>query len=305
MKGGRPVTPRLRLPSSVSSSVSSISSSIELSNGNKDYFTESDIHDDVLVTFNMPGGVVHEQTVNAGETVQEIKRRLYASHGLPFGSFSLFFRGRWLLDPLSLNDIDGLVESGKALIEVKIREPITPKPPELKHDTNNTNTNNTNTNNTNTNNTNAHNTNTSTKLPNGNTTTDTRINNMTHSYSTTYKQEHNEELEHQRGNGKDEKSTQPSFPQTNPTTNVNISTRIFEHTRQYSSGSIEQVDISNPVPSLPNATLDESDLPDTPRTNTTIDMHDEDDCKRIETLQKERKWKFCFLFWTALVLLLL
>lgn len=59
--------------------------------------------------------------VKSGETVQELRRRLQANHGIPFSSSSLFFQGKCMLDPLSLNDIAGVVDnSGVASIEVKV-----------------------------------------------------------------------------------------------------------------------------------------------------------------------------------------
>lgn len=87
----------------------------------QDYFTESAIHEDIIITFTMPGGESIQQTVKTGETVQELKRKLYAAHGIPFSSLSLFFEGKCMMDPLSLNDIAGVVDkSGVAQIEVKV-----------------------------------------------------------------------------------------------------------------------------------------------------------------------------------------
>lgn len=85
-----------------------------------DYFSESNIHEDILITFTLPGGAMHQQKVKSGETVQELKRQLYASLGIPFSRLTLFHNGKRMLDPLSLNDIAGVVDnSGSAQIEVK------------------------------------------------------------------------------------------------------------------------------------------------------------------------------------------
>lgn len=103
-------TPIISLPPS-----SSASNEIE------DYHKESDIHEDVVIIFTLPSGEVYQQKVKSGETVQELKRKLYATHGIPTISSSLFFNGVRMMDPLSLNDIDGVVsQKGVAEIEVKL-----------------------------------------------------------------------------------------------------------------------------------------------------------------------------------------
>jgi hypothetical protein len=68
----------------------------------------------------LPGGGTLQQKVNTGETFSELKRKLYVTHGIPSSNSTLFFEGKMLMDPLSLNDIVGLVDkSGVATIEVK------------------------------------------------------------------------------------------------------------------------------------------------------------------------------------------
>ncbi len=87
----------------------------------RDYYTESNIHQDILIIYTLPGGEVHQEKVNSAENVSELKRRLHANKGIPFTSTSLFFKGKCMLDPLSLNDIAGVVDtSGVAHIEVKV-----------------------------------------------------------------------------------------------------------------------------------------------------------------------------------------
>jgi len=58
--------------------------------------------------------------VKIGETVQEIKRRLMVEHGIPYSESKLFLDGKFMLDPLSLNDFPSIVEQNKATITVQV-----------------------------------------------------------------------------------------------------------------------------------------------------------------------------------------
>lgn len=83
------------------------------------YFSESNIHQDIKITFSLPNGGVFEEIVKNGETVQEIKRRLYSADKIPSNSM-FFFNGQYMLDPLSLNDIPGVVGMSALHVEVKL-----------------------------------------------------------------------------------------------------------------------------------------------------------------------------------------
>lgn len=144
-----------------------------------------------------------------------------------------------------------------------------------------------------------------------------------------------EELDNQRGNGKDEKSAHtspskpyPGFSHTDtdfppPSLNaigfVDIDAPSLPPNPTSLLNAIGFVDMdatSSPtthshIPSLPHAAPYESDEPinnsgrSTPRTNrqssgdassTIIDMDEDNMLRRIETLSGERRWKLCFLF---------
>lgn len=84
------------------------------------YFNESNIHQDIKITFTLPSGELFEEVVKNGETVQEIKRRLYSASKIPSNSM-FFFNGSEMLDPYSLNDIPGVVGNSSLQIEVKVK----------------------------------------------------------------------------------------------------------------------------------------------------------------------------------------
>jgi hypothetical protein len=83
------------------------------------YFQESNIHKDIKITFTLPSGELFEEVVNTGETVQEIKRKLYSASKIPSNSMFLL-NGKDMLDPYSLNDIPGVVGNSSLQIEVKV-----------------------------------------------------------------------------------------------------------------------------------------------------------------------------------------
>jgi len=73
------------------------------------YHDESNIFEEILLICVLPAGDSLQLTVKSGETVQEIKRKLDATHGIPFSTCSLLHNGNLLMDPLSLNDFPGLI----------------------------------------------------------------------------------------------------------------------------------------------------------------------------------------------------
>lgn len=83
------------------------------------YDTESNIHQDIKITFSLPSGELFEETVKNGETVQEIKRRLYSAEKIPTNSL-FYFDGKHMMDPLSLNDFPDVVGRSAVQIEVKV-----------------------------------------------------------------------------------------------------------------------------------------------------------------------------------------
>lgn len=85
----------------------------------RSYDNESNIHQDVTITFTLPSGELFEETVKNGETVQEIKRRLCSADKIPNNSH-FYFDGKNMMDPLSLNDIPGVNGRSALQIEVKL-----------------------------------------------------------------------------------------------------------------------------------------------------------------------------------------
>jgi len=84
------------------------------------YDEESDIFDNVTLSLIFPGDIKHQMMVKSGETIQEIKRRISVQNGMTYTSISLCFNDHSLIDPLSLNDVKGLVINSSAKLEVKI-----------------------------------------------------------------------------------------------------------------------------------------------------------------------------------------
>ena len=91
------------------------------------YHEESDIHNDIPVQLNFPNGTTKTINVKIGETVQEIKRRLMVEHGIPYSESKLFLDGKFMLDPLSLNDFPSIVEQNRANISIQVNSFILEK----------------------------------------------------------------------------------------------------------------------------------------------------------------------------------
>lgn len=260
------------------------------------------VDDDILVTFTLPGGVLYEQKVKTGETVQELKRKIYAIHGIPFSSLSLYFNGKCMMDPLSLNDIAGVVDqSGVARIEVKVLGPWTVNTQTTTTDEKQ-------------NKDNDRDGKDSDKEPSRqvwnetsqNTTKDVLIDKPPTEQSNTQPTVTDIQDANQQGNGKDEKSFHPtSTPFTDFPNDSTSQTAFTSNPTLNMIGDAEPAaPPSPPFPSLPHAALDEGELPPTPRSSkqsaceaATIDMQDDESAfARIETLGGGRRWKLCFLF---------
>jgi len=84
------------------------------------YHQESDIFQDIPITLILPDGVTFKLIVKTGETVQEIKRKLDTLHGIPYSDATLYYNGKCMIDPLSLNDFPGLVCKTNVCLDVKI-----------------------------------------------------------------------------------------------------------------------------------------------------------------------------------------
>jgi len=85
-----------------------------------DYHHESDIHEEIPLSLVLPDGVTYKFIVKTGETVQEIKRKLDTTHGIPYSDATLYFNGKCMIDPLSLNDFPGLVCKDGVSLDVKL-----------------------------------------------------------------------------------------------------------------------------------------------------------------------------------------
>lgn len=86
------------------------------------YYQESDIFEDIPITLVLPDGVTFKLIVKTGETVQEIKRKLDTLHGIPYSDATLFYNGKCMIDPLSLNDFPGLIckSNNNVCLDVKL-----------------------------------------------------------------------------------------------------------------------------------------------------------------------------------------
>jgi len=91
------------------------------------YYHESDIFEDIPITLLLPGGITFKLIVKTGETVQEIKRKLDTEHGVPYSDATLYYNGKCMIDPLSLNDFPGLVRKTNVCLDVKISSAWKPK----------------------------------------------------------------------------------------------------------------------------------------------------------------------------------
>lgn len=76
------------------------------------YDEESDIHDDITLTLEFPDGKTKDIFCKTGETVINLKKKLFDEFEIPF-SCKLSYNDNVMLDPLSLNDFPVLVEAGK------------------------------------------------------------------------------------------------------------------------------------------------------------------------------------------------
>jgi len=91
------------------------------------YYQESDIFEDIPITLILPDGITFKLIVKTGETVQEIKRKLDTLHGVPYSDATLYYNGKCMIDPLSLNDFPGLVRKTNVCLDVKISSAWKPK----------------------------------------------------------------------------------------------------------------------------------------------------------------------------------
>ncbi len=79
----------------------------------KDYNEESDIHPDIAVHLKFSDTKTMHLTLKTGDTVQNIKKRLEAEHGIQYSKITFTLDGKTMLDPLSLNDFPAVNESVK------------------------------------------------------------------------------------------------------------------------------------------------------------------------------------------------
>lgn len=88
----------------------------------KAYFEESDIHEEIELTLALSDERTIKLKLKIGDTVQNIKKRLEDTHGIPFVRQLFLLDGQPMLDPLSLNDFPAIGKYKRRLIEVKLLE---------------------------------------------------------------------------------------------------------------------------------------------------------------------------------------
>eukprot|EP01113_Clastostelium_recurvatum_P043614 TRINITY_DN7248_c0_g1_i6.p1 TRINITY_DN7248_c0_g1~~TRINITY_DN7248_c0_g1_i6.p1 ORF type:complete len:505 (+),score=124.64 TRINITY_DN7248_c0_g1_i6:150-1664(+) len=110
---------RISMPSPALNSLRSLAS---LSSSTRSYDEESNIHEQITLKMVMPSGVTHEIKASTGQTVQELKKILEVKHQIPCRASSLFYGGKFMLDPLSINDFPGIMRDKGAVITIKISE---------------------------------------------------------------------------------------------------------------------------------------------------------------------------------------
>ena len=106
----------------------------------KDYFEESDIHQDIELHLIVPephSKVIKIKT-KTGDTIQNIKKVLEDNHDIPYGAQTLLLEGKPMLDPLSLNDFPLIARmikdnpSAPHTVEVTVKVcPSSMEPPDL------------------------------------------------------------------------------------------------------------------------------------------------------------------------------
>ena len=78
----------------------------------KTYDEESNIHADITVTLLFPDGIEENVQCKTGETVINLKKKLFDEFKIPF-SCVLTYKDKTMLDPLSLNDFPELIADAK------------------------------------------------------------------------------------------------------------------------------------------------------------------------------------------------
>eukprot|EP01116_Phalansterium_solitarium_P025675 TRINITY_DN9939_c0_g1_i1.p1 TRINITY_DN9939_c0_g1~~TRINITY_DN9939_c0_g1_i1.p1 ORF type:complete len:227 (-),score=33.71 TRINITY_DN9939_c0_g1_i1:235-915(-) len=88
------------------------------------YYEESDIHHDLTVTLLLPDGRHEVFALKDGETVSELKRKLVTTRNYPhpFADTQLYLNGKFMMDPLSLNDFPAIVGKSEISLEVRIKD---------------------------------------------------------------------------------------------------------------------------------------------------------------------------------------
>eukprot|EP01088_Endostelium_zonatum_P004381 TRINITY_DN1561_c0_g1_i1.p1 TRINITY_DN1561_c0_g1~~TRINITY_DN1561_c0_g1_i1.p1 ORF type:complete len:108 (-),score=16.68 TRINITY_DN1561_c0_g1_i1:184-507(-) len=87
----------------------------------KTYDEESDIHEPVTVKLTLPDGTSKTLNVTVGTTIQIIKKMLETDIGLSYKDNDCFYNGKIMMEPLSLNDFPGFLDSSDKHIEIKKR----------------------------------------------------------------------------------------------------------------------------------------------------------------------------------------
>merc|ERR1711862_976543 len=82
------------------------------SRSGQSYDDESNIHDDIILTLEFPDGKKKDVKCKTGETVINLKKKLFDEFEIPF-SCKLSFGDKQMLDPLSLNDFPDLISASK------------------------------------------------------------------------------------------------------------------------------------------------------------------------------------------------
>eukprot|EP01087_Luapelamoeba_hula_P013032 TRINITY_DN36_c14_g1_i1.p1 TRINITY_DN36_c14_g1~~TRINITY_DN36_c14_g1_i1.p1 ORF type:complete len:114 (+),score=18.08 TRINITY_DN36_c14_g1_i1:75-416(+) len=87
------------------------------------YDQEANIFAPITVHLQLPDGTTRDFHQTTGDTVQIIKKKMEVELGLPYARTQCFLNGKFMMEPLSLNDFPSLPTDGSPVtIEVRNKE---------------------------------------------------------------------------------------------------------------------------------------------------------------------------------------